>query len=91
MCGAIGIDVAAISSHPGHLLVFDCEGGNNALSKSHSIVTVAVSLAHGSLFLRGGGGGSGSFGGGGWSLGWGEGLGVGGPVDMGLCFLNQKG
>ena len=36
-----GIDVVAISSHPGHLLVFDCEGGNNAMSKSHSIVTVA--------------------------------------------------
>ncbi|CAJ1443859.1 unnamed protein product [Effrenium voratum] len=39
-----GIDVAAISSHPGHLLVFDCEGGNNALSKSHSIVTVVGAL-----------------------------------------------
>lgn len=36
----LGIDVVAISSHPGHLLVLDCEGGNNAMSKSHSIVTV---------------------------------------------------
>mmetsp|Transcript_8718 Transcript_8718/g.17926 ORF Transcript_8718/g.17926 Transcript_8718/m.17926 type:complete len:380 (-) Transcript_8718:8-1147(-) len=39
-----GIDVVAISSHPGHLLVFDCEGGNNAMSKSHSIVTVVGAL-----------------------------------------------
>lgn len=39
-----GIDVVAISSHPGHLLVLDCEGGNNAMSKSHSIVTVVGAL-----------------------------------------------
>ncbi|CAE8721039.1 unnamed protein product, partial [Polarella glacialis] len=39
-----GIDVVAFSSHPGHILIFDCEGGNNALSKSHSIVTVVGAL-----------------------------------------------
>lgn len=39
-----GIDVAIVASHPGHILVFDCEGGNNALSKSHSIVTVVGAL-----------------------------------------------
>mmetsp|Transcript_25060 Transcript_25060/g.52046 ORF Transcript_25060/g.52046 Transcript_25060/m.52046 type:complete len:379 (-) Transcript_25060:67-1203(-) len=39
-----GIDVAVLPSHPGHLLVFDCEGGNNALSKSHTIVTVVGAL-----------------------------------------------
>lgn len=39
-----GIDVAVLPSHPGHILVFDCEGGNNAMSKSHSIVTVVGAL-----------------------------------------------
>lgn len=39
-----GIDVAVVTSHPGHLVVLDCEGGNNALSKSHSIVTVVGAL-----------------------------------------------
>merc|ERR1712050_731859 len=24
-----GIDVAIITSHPGHMVIFDCEGGNN--------------------------------------------------------------
>lgn len=41
----------AISSHPGHLLVFDCEGGNNAMSKSHSIVTVARASTKTTLFV----------------------------------------
>ena len=36
-----------MSCHPGHLLILDCEGGNNAMSKSHSIVTVAPRCAHG--------------------------------------------
>lgn len=39
-----GIDVAVVQSHPGHIVVFDCEGGNNAMSKSHSIVTVVGAL-----------------------------------------------
>mmetsp|Transcript_45315 Transcript_45315/g.144416 ORF Transcript_45315/g.144416 Transcript_45315/m.144416 type:complete len:387 (+) Transcript_45315:215-1375(+) len=39
-----GVDVAVLQSHPGHLLVLDCEGGNNAMSKSHSIVTVVGAL-----------------------------------------------
>jgi len=39
-----GIDVAVMQSHPGHLVVLDCEGGNNAMSKSHSIVTVVGAL-----------------------------------------------
>jgi len=39
-----GIDVAMLARSPGHLLVFDCEGGNNALSRSHSIVTVVGAL-----------------------------------------------
>lgn len=39
-----GIDVAIVPNNPGHLLVFDCEGGNNALSKSHTIVTVVGAL-----------------------------------------------
>jgi len=39
-----GIDVAVVQNHPGHLIVFDCEGGNNAMSKSHSIVTVVGAL-----------------------------------------------
>merc|ERR1711988_264056 len=39
-----GIDVAVLARHPGHVLVFDCEGGNNAMSKSHSIVTVVGAL-----------------------------------------------
>jgi hypothetical protein len=39
-----GIDVVVVPYHPGHLVVFDCEGGNNALSKSHSIVTVVGAL-----------------------------------------------
>lgn len=44
-----GIDVAVLPSHPGHILVFDCEGGNNAMSKSHSIVTVVGALLATSL------------------------------------------
>jgi len=39
-----GIDVLVLPSHPGHLVIFDCEGGNNAMSKSHSIVTVVGAL-----------------------------------------------
>jgi hypothetical protein len=41
-----GIDFAAIPHEcgDGHLVVFDCEGGNNAMSKSHSIVTVVGAL-----------------------------------------------
>jgi len=39
-----GIDMAVCPSHPGHIVVFDCEGGNNAISKSHSIVTVIGAL-----------------------------------------------
>lgn len=39
-----GIDIAVMQSHPGHLVVLDCEGGNNAMSKSHSIVTVVGAL-----------------------------------------------
>eukprot|EP00439_Symbiodinium_sp_Y106_P046642 s1976_g5.t4 len=39
-----GIDIATMSCHPGHLLILDCEGGNNAMSKSHSIVTVVGAL-----------------------------------------------
>merc|ERR1712232_621855 len=35
-----GIDAMILPYHPGHMVVMDCEGGNNALSKSHSIVTV---------------------------------------------------
>ena len=38
------MDVVAISSHPGHLLILDCEGGNNAMSLSHEIVTVVGAL-----------------------------------------------
>jgi len=44
-----GIDVAILPSHPGHILVLDCEGGNNAMSKSHSIVTVVGALIATSL------------------------------------------
>jgi flagellar motor component MotA len=45
-CEAVteGIDVAVMASHPGHMLILDCEGGNNAMSKSHSIVTVVGAL-----------------------------------------------
>mmetsp|Transcript_46739 Transcript_46739/g.100013 ORF Transcript_46739/g.100013 Transcript_46739/m.100013 type:complete len:388 (-) Transcript_46739:42-1205(-) len=39
-----GIDIAIVQNHPGHLVVLDCEGGNNAMSKSHSIVTVVGAL-----------------------------------------------
>lgn len=39
-----GIDVAILPSHPGHIVILDCEGGNNAMSKSHSIVTVVGAL-----------------------------------------------
>lgn len=39
-----GVDCGIIASHPGHILVLDCEGGNNAMSKSHSIVTVVGAL-----------------------------------------------
>lgn len=39
-----GIDVAVMQNHPGHFIIFDCEGGNNAMSKSHSIVTVVGAL-----------------------------------------------
>mmetsp|Transcript_43416 Transcript_43416/g.100052 ORF Transcript_43416/g.100052 Transcript_43416/m.100052 type:complete len:388 (-) Transcript_43416:39-1202(-) len=40
----VGIDVAVRYSHPGYLIVFDCEGGNNALAQSRSIVTVVGAL-----------------------------------------------
>eukprot|EP00929_Paragymnodinium_shiwhaense_P007623 TRINITY_DN111533_c0_g1_i1.p1 TRINITY_DN111533_c0_g1~~TRINITY_DN111533_c0_g1_i1.p1 ORF type:complete len:437 (+),score=111.80 TRINITY_DN111533_c0_g1_i1:107-1312(+) len=45
-CEAVteGIDIAVVYSHPGHILVMDCEGGNNAMSASHSIVTVVGAL-----------------------------------------------
>merc|ERR1711988_1196532 len=46
-----GIDVAVLARHPGHVLVFDCEGGNNAMSKSHSIVTVVGALLATSLIF----------------------------------------
>jgi len=39
-----GIDAMILPYHPGHLIIMDCEGGNNALSKSHSIVTVVGAL-----------------------------------------------
>lgn len=39
-----GIDVMILPYHPGHMVIMDCEGGNNALSKSHSIVTVVGAL-----------------------------------------------
>jgi len=39
-----GIDVAVMGNHPGHFIIFDCEGGNNAMSKSHSVVTVVGAL-----------------------------------------------
>jgi len=39
-----GIDAMILPYHPGHLVIMDCEGGNNALSKSHSIVTVVGAL-----------------------------------------------
>lgn len=45
-CEAVteGIDIAVVYSHPGHILVMDCEGGNNAMSASHTIVTVVGAL-----------------------------------------------
>lgn len=45
-CEAVtqGIDVAVVPNHPGHYIVMDCEGGNNAMSKSHTIVTVVGAL-----------------------------------------------
>merc|ERR1712232_900235 len=50
-----GIDVAILPSHPGHIVVLDCEGGNNALSKSHTIVTVVGALiATGLVFVTDG-------------------------------------
>jgi hypothetical protein len=50
-----GIDVAVYFDHPGHVLVLDCEGGNNALSRSHSIVTVVgVLLATALVFVTDG-------------------------------------
>lgn len=39
-----GIDAMILPYHPGHLILLDCEGGNNAMSKSHSIVTVVGAL-----------------------------------------------
>lgn len=39
-----GIDCAVLPSHPGHIVLLDCEGGNNAMSKSHSIVTAVGAL-----------------------------------------------
>eukprot|EP00811_Abedinium_folium_P033094 NODE_6083_length_1707_cov_6.543671.p1 GENE.NODE_6083_length_1707_cov_6.543671~~NODE_6083_length_1707_cov_6.543671.p1 ORF type:complete len:485 (+),score=189.15 NODE_6083_length_1707_cov_6.543671:96-1550(+) len=39
-----GIDVVVMPYYSGHLVVLDCEGGNNALSMSHSIVTVVAAL-----------------------------------------------
>jgi len=44
-----GIDVAVMPNHPGHFIILDCEGGNNAMSKSHSIVTVVGALLATSL------------------------------------------
>jgi len=44
-----GIDVAVMPNHPGHFIIFDCEGGNNAMSKSHSIVSVIGALLATSL------------------------------------------
>eukprot|EP00927_Polykrikos_kofoidii_P078657 TRINITY_DN75463_c0_g1_i1.p1 TRINITY_DN75463_c0_g1~~TRINITY_DN75463_c0_g1_i1.p1 ORF type:complete len:401 (+),score=88.12 TRINITY_DN75463_c0_g1_i1:82-1284(+) len=50
-----GIDVAIVHSHPGYMVVLDCEGGNNAMSKSHSIVTVVGALiATGLIFVTDG-------------------------------------
>jgi hypothetical protein len=39
-----GIDAMIVPYHPGHMVIMDCEGGNNAMSKSHSIVTVVGAL-----------------------------------------------
>lgn len=39
-----GIDAMVLPYHPGHIVLLDCEGGNNAVSKSHSIVTVVGAL-----------------------------------------------
>jgi len=46
-----GIDAMILPYHPGHIVVLDCEGGNNALSKSHSIVTVVGALLATSLIF----------------------------------------
>lgn len=39
-----GIDITVLPNHPGHLLIMDCEGGNNAMSNSRAIVTVVGAL-----------------------------------------------
>jgi hypothetical protein len=46
-----GIDVMILPYHPGHIVIMDCEGGNNAMSKSHSIVTVVGALLATSLIF----------------------------------------
>lgn len=46
-----GIDALILPYHPGHMVLMDCEGGNNALSKSHSIVTVVGALLATSLIF----------------------------------------
>lgn len=46
-----GIDAMILPYHPGHIVIMDCEGGNNALSKSHSIVTVVGALLATSLIF----------------------------------------
>lgn len=46
-----GIDAMILPYHPGHIVLMDCEGGNNALSKSHSIVTVVGALLATSLIF----------------------------------------
>lgn len=46
-----GIDAMILPYHPGHMVVMDCEGGNNAMSKSHSIVTVVGALLATSLIF----------------------------------------
>jgi hypothetical protein len=46
-----GIDCLILPYHPGHIVIMDCEGGNNAMSKSHSIVTVVGALLATSLIF----------------------------------------
>jgi len=40
-----GIDIYAKSLNDGYLLLFDCEGGNNAMSPSHQIVNILGMIA----------------------------------------------
>merc|ERR1719183_3514327 len=39
----------SVANAADHVVIFDCEGGNNALSKGHSIVTVVGALIATSL------------------------------------------